>query len=917
MRWLPVLLGACLLGGALGTCWFRGDDAAPPPAPLGVSASGPASATDAAAVVGASADERMHGEVGDDGATLVDAGGDEREPVGMPPARGAPRVQVVRGEPPQAVAGAVVFFVRDADIAARASRAPLRLPPTRPELPEAFGHRATTDADGCVALPAGDAPWLCSASHDGGFAFAVVPPRHHTHTLSLLPDEQVTLRALDPDDRPVGGLPLIIAQQFGRDDAGPIWRGTTGADGRAVARHFQLVREQRRNPPQSRYCALPAMPGGLAVEFAGQPATTDEVILRAAPHGDIAVQVVDHQGAPVLARAVVGLFAWTPLGGPEGLRLPPGLVAPRADKPPGPDPVVLPFQPVGDEVRAFARFLLDRRQAESTPTAGPAEGGQRIVVPVPLRPAQALLAGKLLLADGAPFAGAVEAALWQHDRDVLATPIDSLADGRFDVVLAQRVDQAEYWLELRCSPPATAGDAAVGPIGARVRVPRLVGGMRHDLGTIRLVPLPPCVTGLVVDDEGTPVANADVHVQQELPPAPNERARDPWRPLPLFRTRSGDDGRFTIPGQKPPGTLRVRADTDAHFADAVPLHTQGQDVRIRIDRNGILRGRVLLPEFLADGTASLVLRPFDPAARERDTRRIDLARARGGRFVVEPLRPGRFDAVVMVRNLPEPLAVVPDVFVQPGEVRDARLRPLDLRGALHRLRLRAVDAAGQPFPLDGPILARLPRADGAIADAAFRWQRGRAELITGSPTVDLTFFGRGHQTLRMVLGAGDHDVRLPATRPALLELPGLRALCGPNRKVRISVLLQGDTGLPGSFGGVDQRSGERFGFARWDLGRSSGAWLGTSDSVDVPLLQSGKYQVLVRPHATDSERSPQGELALGVHELQVDGSSWLPVRVPVDPVALGGLLQRLDGDFAAAQAAQLRGEVRGSRPGGR
>ncbi len=915
MRWLPVLLGACLLGGALGTFWFRGNDAAPPPAPLVETARGPASGGDAAAAVVPSDDERQDGATGDDAAMPVDAAADGREAVGMPPARGAPRVQVVRGEPPLAVAGAVVYFVRDADIAARASRAPLRLPPTRPELPEAFGRRATTDAEGYVALPASEEPWLCSASHDGGFAFAMVPARDHTHTLSLRPDEQVTLRALDPDDRPVGGLPLIIAQQFGRDDAGPIWRGTTGPDGRAVARHFQLVRELRRDPPQSRFCALPVMPGGLAVEFAGQPATADEVILRAAPHGDVAVQVVDHQGVPVLARAVVGLLPSTPLRGPEGFRLQPGLVAPRADKPPGADPVVLPFQPVDAEVRAFARFALDRRQAESTKAAGPTAAKARIVVPVPLRPTQALVAGKLLLADGSPFGGTVEAALWQHDRDVLATTIDSIADGRFDLVLAQRIDQAEYWLELRCAPPADEGRAAL--VGARVRLPRLDGGMRHELGTIRLVEMVPCVTGLVVDDEGTAVANAEVQVQQELPAPANERPRDPWRPLPLFRTRTGDDGRFVIPGQKPPGTLRVRADTDAHFADSVPLHTQGQDVRIRIDRNGILRGRVLLPEFLADGTASLVLRPFDPAARERDTRRIDLGHARGGRFVVEPLRPGRFDAVVTARNLPEPLAVVPDVFVVPGEVRDARLRPLDLRGALHRFRLRAVDAAGQPLPLDGPILARLPRADGAIADAAFRWQRGRAELITASPTVDLTFFGRGHQTLRTVLGAGDHDVRLPATRPALLELPGARAMCGPHRRVRVSVVLQGDTGLPGSFGGVDQRSGERFGFARWDLGRSSGAWLGASDTVEVPLLQSGKYQVLLRPHVTDSERTPQGELALGVFELQVDGASWQPVRVPVDPLALGALLQRLDGDFAAAQAAQQRGEPRGGRPGGR
>ena len=70
---------------------------------------------------------------------------------------------------------------------------------------------------------------------------------------------------------------------------------------------------------------------------------------------------------------------------------------------------------------------------------------------------------------------------------------------------------------------------------------------------------------------------------------------------------------------------------------------------------------MLLPEWLADGTATLTLRPFDEALRERDTRRVDLGRRGGGRFRVEPLRTGRYDALVMLRNLTEPLVVVPDV----------------------------------------------------------------------------------------------------------------------------------------------------------------------------------------------------------------------------------------------------------------
>ena len=56
---------------------------------------------------------------------------------------------------------------------------------TRWEWPATLGQRATTGPDGIAALPAGDAPWLCSASADGGFAFAMVPPRNRTQTLAL------------------------------------------------------------------------------------------------------------------------------------------------------------------------------------------------------------------------------------------------------------------------------------------------------------------------------------------------------------------------------------------------------------------------------------------------------------------------------------------------------------------------------------------------------------------------------------------------------------------------------------------------------------------------------------------------------------------------------------------------------------
>ncbi|MCU0864216.1 MAG: hypothetical protein MUC36_10515 [Planctomycetes bacterium] len=932
MRGFLLSLGLCLLALVAGLWLWLDADLAPPPGTA--PAAGLAGERDAPAVVttaGAPEAAELPRTGLDD-----DNPDDEIEPEDDPlqrtaaaaGVRGSPVVQVVRGEPPVPVADAVVWFLTLEDAERRLGAAADTLP--RPSWPERVGQRGRTDGDGRLALPRAGSPWLVTASAGAEFGLAIVPPRDRTETLRLAVDETVTLAARFPDGAPAAHIPLAVLQRAGDRDPAVLWQGPAGADGTVVLAHFQLLRQPAKEPGSKdsateSFAAVARVPTAEPVWMAGRPAAAEPVLVPVPPLGEVLVQLVDHRGIPLLSPAVVGFP-------PERREVPPGrstapvtmpvprdLQQQRRDKPPGDQPVRLPYRELQAPMRVFARFPHDRQPAAIGPIAGPAQPGERVAVALPLGPQQLVLAGRLLLAPDRPVAGGtVAAALWRADRDVSALVLHPIADGRFDLVLGQRQEAAAFWLELRLElpAPAAADGAPSGPptrLGARVRIPNLAGGSRHELGEVLLAPLPLLVHGIVVDDRGEPIADADVHVQQQDPPAPDRDPAEAFHTLPLFRTRSGPDGTFAIDGELPPGALRVRADTDRHFAASLPLPRPGQPLRLEIARNGILRGRVLLPDWLPDRAISLQLVPFDPAAQPRGTMAIELGRGRGGRFVVEPLRPGRYDARVLLRNVNEPLLVLPDVFVQPGETVDPRLRPLDLRASLHRYRLRAIDAAGQPLALDGPILGRLQNQFGTVEEAAFRWQGGRAELITPSPQADLTFFGRGLRTTRLSLPPGDHDVQLPTLRPVLVELPGLRSLCGPSRKVRISAILQGETGLPGSLGGADQRTGERFGFARWDLGRTSGGWLGDSDTVEIPLMQSGRYDLLLRPHASDTERSPQGELRLGTFELDVENGAFRPVRVPIDAIAVGTMLQQLD--QRAATAAQDGGNRRGGRPG--
>jgi hypothetical protein len=899
-RPLALVLGLSLVGLlAMGSvCWWMLDGAGPvaPPPWHDDDASAPRVADEAADPVWAD-DDAPHGptDAGDDDAEPGDADDDPavRTAGELEAAATGPTLHVVRGTPPMSVAGAEVLFVAVAEAQRRG------YDDSRPwEAPEQFGQRLLTDRSGLVPLPAGRGTWLCVARSEGEFAFASVSPRQRTTVLVLDTDTAVRIAIAHADGRPAA-VPVALLQQFGDREARPVWHGTTDARGQALVRHFQLVRENpERRPGDERFAALAVVPASTpaVAGFDGRSADDQTVRLTLPPLAAVAVQLVDHQGRALSTPAAIGInpASLEPTTA-DGVRLPRGILSARVEKPAGKQPAVLPFAEVGIATNVWARYPADRRAARSEPFVAIA-GDEPTAVEVRPLPHQTVLAGTFVDAAGRPLANTqVEAALWRDGRALSVVQIWTIDDGTWDVVLPGQEAQARTSIELRV-PQRRDGDGNGAPLGAQAPVPGLLPGMRYDLPPITIGELPPLAHGLVVDDLGQPIEGATVQVQQEQPQTDrqNRGNQDPFRNVPLLRTRTDADGRFFVGGMLPPGNLRIHADAGQHFPTHAPLATAGRELQLTLVRHGVLTGRALLPPWLADNALSLTLVPFEQARRPSDTRTIALSRRRGGRFRIDALRAGRYDAQVLLRNQQEPMLVVHDVFVAPGPVQDPRLALLDLREALFRFRLRAVDQNGAPLPLDGPILARLPKLDGSIAEQGFRWRRGRAELVTTLPQLDATFFGRGIATQRLLLGPGDHDVVLPTLQPVLVDVAGARALCGPTRRVRISVILETDTGLPQQLQGVDQRSGEAFSFARWDLGKSSGGWLGATDLVEVPIMLGGRYEVILRAHATDSERSPQVSVPLGSYELHPDGRAFTPVPIRIDANALLEALRRVD-----------------------
>jgi len=835
-------------------------------------------------------------------------------PVDPVTAAEAPRVLVVRGTPPTPVPDAEVLFVTVPDAMRRFGK---ELPRRRMAWPELCGQRLVTDADGIAVLPPTRRSWLCSARTPGEFAFAVVRTGNRTTTMTLLADETVTIEVTTSDGKPAPDVPLQVLQHSGGSrGARTLWRGESAANGRAIVAHFQFMRRGLREGVPERFAAAlgVATAKPIVTEFEGRPPPEEPIRLVLPPVGQIEVVLTDFRDRPLLSPAAIAIAPLKRVPADGEFPAPSSTTSRHHSKPVGDEPVRIGWLAAGSQVRIAARFRGEQRALVGPTIDMPTEHGALVKTRLPLTKQFGLFAGRLVLDTGAAFGDRqVTAILWQDGKSVGNVAIHTIADGQFDVVRRPR-KQANLVLEIHTRVPVAVGESEEQRlVGCRVPLQSPAGGERCELGDIVLGELPPLCSGFVVDDRGEPVARASVTVQLKRPervgrrrssntPQSQRRAFDlqrlrglqglqnfrlnrsngSWRNVPLLRTRTDAQGHFELVGARPAGELRLHTDTGQHLATDTPWLGVGQRFHIVLARNGVLRGRALLPKWLPSDCATLTLRPFEKTERQRGTITVALSRRRGGRFVVEPLRAGRYDAIVKLKNLAEPVFTFADVFITAGEARDPRLQNIDLRQSLFRYRLRAVDLGGNPLNLNSALMMRWRKPDGSVQNSGFRWRKGRAEFFAGSPMVEMVSFAPGCEPQELSLVPGDHDVAMRSLVPARLLLPGARQLCGPERLVRVSVILVGDSGYPQSLGGRDQRTGRSFSFTRAQLGKSTGGWLGNTDLVEVPIVKSGKYQVILRMHATKSARSQQVSVTLGEFELKVDGSQLAPITVPID-----------------------------------
>lgn len=337
-------------------------------------------------------------------------------------------------------------------------------------------------------------------------------------------------------------------------------------------------------------------------------------------------------------------------------------------------------------------------------------------------------------------------------------------------------------------------------------------------------------------------------------------------------------GRFEICAQGFEPTLHVTASCDAHLDHRTEVGSLGADVLLTLQRAAILESTVLLPDWLPPDAIELTLTPGsggDAVHADRD----GAPEPGRVRLSVGGVPPGPYDLQVRVRGMPEPVFRVPDLSLVAGSRQpDTRATTIDLTLAVFRYEVRAVGRTG--YLVDEPGSPVLVRVGDRGAWAAFPWREGVVEIFAPRAALDVVVLAPGCRPLCRTIHPGESTLRLLPVQPVEVVLPGLRALCGQDRRVRISMVKQDGTDLPTSIRAIDPRTGEAQSYSRWHLGMSGGAWLGPSDTVQVPLVLDGRYEVIVQLF----EEGLGGAHSLAVAEADValDGRARPRVDVVLD-----------------------------------
>ena len=273
-------------------------------------------------------------------------------------------------------------------------------------------------------------------------------------------------------------------------------------------------------------------------------------------------------------------------------------------------------------------------------------------------------------------------------------------------------------------------------------------GEDHDLGDVRLSPMPLLVSGLVVDERRRPVPSARLYIRYPV--------GESWYNLPGSVTLSGPGGRFEIQFEEPIPAVRVSATKGDDLAKSIEVRAGTRDVVLvlrpeeSVERPpGQVRGS--LSPIAGDvpfQAVRVVLR--DAQDREREAELFQRF------FHFDGLRPGVYHVDLRAEGTGRLLHRIEYVVVPDGWCKDARLLDIDLDPYCAPLRLRLRDAEGAWL---GPTAVTLH--DGDDRPSRMRTDsQGRLFTLVPRDGRRLTVEVAGHHPVEVVPAAEEQVVLL-------------------------------------------------------------------------------------------------------------------------------------------------------------
>lgn len=791
--------------------------------------------------------------------------------------QGATVTLVVRYPDGRAAAGAQVRWMTRDELRDRNDRGghpTAALDPTHPQ--------ATTAADGTVPIPAGVERLYVSAALGGDYGYRQLRTDGawdvERNRILLVPDSSLTLTVRHPDGRGAGDVRTAIQQARGRGWRS-IARATTDSEGVARFAHLQLSQQRfgREGGYLNRFRTFVDVPIREPIVGVFQLPSRESMELVLPPTAPLTIEVHGPEAHPLGAAARVRLTRLV-----EDLEEAPESFSHEARMEPWTGNVTFPLVETGLAWTPSIQPPDGDLAWTGAPAPGPSTVDAPAVITVQPPSWMAAVCGTLVRS-GEPLRGLRAQFLLAglHGR-VEGEPLTTGPNGQFELLVHKREHHlGPYLLDVLQERERT---------GSAAPVPHVTEGRRTELGALEVADLPIFAEGVVVDDAGTPVPRAMVRrLRQQGEP---ERAR--WMADPGVRAFADEDGRFALFAAPGRGPWVVEAMARNHRMHRSEPMQQPPPLRIVLQRTGRLIGLAPAPRWLSSNAVDLTVAPVDggrPARARVDVRREELT------FRTNDLDPGAYRVTLSVRGFDEPLYDNANVWVGPGEQELDPPLP-DLTERLFRYRLQAVASSGAELPpMRSPLVVRYRTLDGSELVTGFPWRGRRIEVIASSPTIEVAWMNTGCRPQSAILSAGDHELLFEILQPVELTVEGARDAVGPDQRVRVSMVLVGDSGLPEGMRARDQGTGDGRNYSRAQLGKSSGAWLPEHGGpMSVPLMLDGDYRVVMRIHGRD--RQPRSHTVATV-PVRLDPLQPTRIVVQADP-------QKIEADLEALRTGSGR-----------